>query len=232
MHVYEQPELTEFFLTQRSNPDDLYPSERHFLPALAAGASSVLDVGCAAGGFIDIWRAFNPDLTYTGVDVSESLIAAARQRHPDAEFVVADCAAGVSLRDRVADVVAALGWLHWEPRYADALRELWRLTDRALLFDVRLHEAAEDIAGTQEIPGGEAPYLCLSWPRFAALLADLAPESIRSFGYAGPPAPTVRGIPSEICFAAFVLERGGKPTQVSLDMPLEWPLTTSGGANP
>jgi SAM-dependent methyltransferase len=232
MLVYEQPELTEFFLTQRSSPEDLYPSERRFLPELAAGAESVLDVGCAAGGFVDIWRAFNPDLRYTGVDVSEALVAAARRRHPDAMFLVGNCAAGLSLPDRAADVVAALGWLHWEPRYADALCELWRLTGRSLFFDVRLHDADDDIAGVQEIPGGETSYLCVSWPRFAGLLAGLAPSSIRGFGYFGPPAASVRGVPDEVCFAAFVLERGDGATRVSLDLPLEWPIPNNEGANP
>jgi SAM-dependent methyltransferase len=226
MPTFEQPELVEFFSGHRNRPEDLYPSERRFLPGLAAGAKTVLDVGCAAGGFVDIWRAFNGALRYTGVDLSESLVAAARRLHPHAEFLVGDCAVGLSLSDRAADVVAALGWLHWEPRYADALRELWRLTGHSLFFDVRLHDGSEDLVGAQAIPGGRTTYLCASWPRLRRLLLDLEPGSIRGYGYVGPPADTVSGMPTKLCFAAFVLERGDLPTDLSLDLPF-----TNGGMN-
>lgn len=225
MRTFEQPELVEFFTGHRNRPEDLYPSEARFLPWLAGEAASVLDVGCAAGGFADIWRAYNPAVRYAGADVSEALVAAARRLHPGDEFLVGDCAAGLPLPDQAADVVQALGWLHWEPRYPMALAELWRLTGRHLFFDVRLHGGPEDIAGSQALPGGGAtPYLCVSWPRFAGLLRDLGPGSIRGFGYLGPPADSVTGIPPAIVLATFVLGRGEDSQTVSLELPLEWPF--------
>lgn len=213
-------ELVDFFTENRTKPEDLYPSEARFLPGLARDARHVLDVGCAAGGFVDIWRAYNPELAYTGVDVSPALIEAARATHPDAEFLVGDAADGLPLPDRAADVVAALGWLHWEPRRRDALRELWRLAGRSLFFDVRLHDGGDDLRGAQAIPGGEVPYLCLSWPRFRAELLALAPGAVAAYGYAGAPSGTVTGMPETICFAAFVLERGTPPPTLDLDLPL------------
>lgn len=231
MPSFDHPELVEFFSGHRNRPEDLYPSERRFLPELAAGAETVLDVGCAAGGFLDIWRSYNPRIAYTGVDVSEQLIEAARQLHPDARFLVGDCAAGLPLPDAAADVVAAIGWLHWEPRYARALRELWRLTRHALFFDVRLVGAGDDILGTQHIPGSATPYVAVAWQRFARQLLDLSPGAIRAYGYLGAPADTVSGMPAEVCMAAFVLERGGSPTDLALELPLEWPLPTAEGVN-
>lgn len=219
MQTFEQPELVEFFSTHRNRPEDLYPSERRFLPELAARAETVLDVGCAAGGFVDIWRTYNPAIRYTGVDVSEALVAAARRLHLEAEFHVGDCAQGLPFADGAADVVAALGWLHWEPRYLDALAELWRLTGRALFFDVRLHAGGDDIVGSQHLTRGEVPYLCLAWPPFEARLAELRPGRVRAYGYPGPPADTTTGVPGEIVLAAFVLERGDLPTSSSLDLP-------------
>lgn len=220
---FDQPELVEFFSLHRTRPDDLYPSEARFLPDLARSAESVLDVGCAAGGFVGIWRAYNRSLRYTGVDLSATLVAAARLRHPDDEFVVGDCAAGLELPDRAADVVAALGWLHWEPRYADALKELWRLTGRSLFFDVRLHEGDEEIVGRQGLPGGgEAPYICASWQAFATLLDALEPDSLDAYGYYGGPAGTVTGMPEQVCFASFVLVRG-ETRPWSLELPLAPP---------
>ena len=115
--------------------------------------------------------------------------------------------------------------LHWEPRYAAALAECWRLAERRLFFDVPLRDAPEDLVGSQGLPGGgECPYLCLSWPRFAGLLVGLAPGSIRGFGYLGPPAANVTGMPPEVCFASFVIERGVGPPPPMLELPFEWPF--------
>src|SRR6185437_9955748 len=82
--------------------------------------------------------ACSPLITYTGVDVSGPLVAAARRAHPEHEFLQADCADGVPLPHGYADIVSAMGWLHWETRYAQALAELWRLTARYAFFDLRL----------------------------------------------------------------------------------------------
>ena len=159
-----------------------------------------------------------------GRGFSDALIQVARVNHPEAVFLTGDCAAGLPLEDGTADVVSALGFLHWEQRYAAALSELWRLTSRYLLFDVRLLEGRE-VHGTQMLPGGQSTsYLCFSWPRFAELLMGFQAGSIRGYGYFGPPAESAIGVPPEVCFATFVLERG-EGLNVSLDMPLVWPHT-------
>lgn len=233
----DHPDLVAYYETHRSRLSDLYPSERRFLPWLAAAADSVLDVGCGAGGFAEAWRACRPSISYTGVDVSAPLVAAARRAHPELEFFQADCADGVPLGDGYADVVSAMGWLHWEPRYAAALAELWRLTRRYSFFDLRLVDrsgpdtsAVQRLALTADWDGRTTvPYICASWPHVAELLLDLGPARILAHGYWGRPAETVIGVDSNICFATFVLERGnsgGRP-EVVLDLPLEWPRALS-----
>jgi SAM-dependent methyltransferase len=233
----DHPDLVAYYETHRNQLSDLYPSERRFLPWLAASADSVLDVGCGAGGFAQAWRACRPSISYTGVDVSDPLVAAARGAHPEHEFLRADCAEGVPLADGYADVVSAMGWLHWEPRYADALAELWRLTGRYAFFDLRLVDgpgpdtsAVQRLALTADWDGRTTvPYICASWPRVAELLLGLEPARILAHGYWGRPADTVMGVDSEICFATFVLERGerGRCPEVALDLPLQWPRTLS-----
>lgn len=233
----DHPDLVAYYETHRNQLSDLYPSERRFLPWLAASADSVLDVGCGAGGFAQAWRACRPSISYTGVDVSDPLVTAARGAHPEHEFLRADCADGVPLADGSADVVSAMGWLHWEPRYADALAELWRLTGRYAFFDLRLVDgpgpdtsAVQRLALTADWDGRTTvPYICASWPRVAELLLGLEPARILAHGYWGHPADTVIGVDSEICFATFVLERGerGRCPEVALDLPLQWPRTLS-----
>ena len=241
----EHPELAGFYSRHRSRSEDLYPSERRFLPWLARQAATGLDVGCAAGGFLNMWRQYNPAVSYTGVDLSASLIDAARRRHPDATFLHGDCPAGLLLPDRAATVVQALGWLHWEPRYGAALRELWRLTDRYLFFDVRLTDGSDQVlTGRQRMVLLNAwdgrtttPYLIVPWPQMASLLIACHPDTLLGYGYWGPPADTVTGVPGRVCFATFVMEktpaaaaRRRRP-QVCLDLPFAWPEALSGLVN-
>ena len=232
----EHPELAAFYATHRRRPEDLYPSERKFVPWLAAQGSSVLDVGCAAGGFKDIWRHYNPVIRYRGVDLSPSLIDTAQRLHPDGQFLQGDCAAGLPLPDRCADVVQALGWLHWEPRYPAAIRELWRLTGTHLFLDVRIRVAGEeDLIGRQKLAFAGSwdgrtmtPYVAVGWRAFAQSLLALQPARILGYGYRGAPAETVIDLEPDICFAVFVLQRApirrtpSRPT-VCLDLPMPWP---------
>lgn len=225
-----------FYTQHRSVPEDLYPSEQRFLPWLATQADSVLDTGCAAGGFSNIWSHYRPDIVYTGVDVSRSLIQAAEQIHPERRFIRADAAHRVPLGDRYATVVQALGWLNWEPEYLAAISELWRLTDRYLFLDVRLTRRKEDSRlGTQRLAlisdwDGKTttPYVTVAWGTFAALLLALKPSRIMGYGYWGNPADTVTGVAGPVCFSTFVLEKPAasaspERSTVCLDLPLVWP---------
>jgi len=53
---------------------------------------AVLDIGCAAGSFIELMSHTYPGATYTGIDISDGLIAKAlrRQIPAKAEFLVSD----------------------------------------------------------------------------------------------------------------------------------------------
>ena len=236
----EHPDLVAFYRQHRNHPDDLYPSERRFLPWLARHATSVLDAGCASWGFSDIWRHYQSGIVYTGVDLSEALMQAARSLHPHDTFLRGDVTQGMTLPDRCATVVQALGWLHWEPRYREALAELWRVTDRYLFFDVRLHDRpARLLHGVQHLTfdgpwDGQTstPYLILPWERLARELLALRPRTILGYGYWGDPASTVTGVRGRVCFATFVLERGtGAQSRatplVCIDLPLAWPAALS-----
>lgn len=240
----EHPELVRYYREHRLSPEDLYPSERRFLPWLACQASSILDTGCATGGFFRIWRFYQPHIVYMGVDASSTLIDTARRLYPDVTFLRANVSQGTEFPDRFATVVQALNWLHWDLNYAKAITELWRLADRYLFLDVRLSaDRDSNLIGRQKLAFMEewdgkttTPYLTLAWRSFARLLFDLRPVTILSYGYWGRPAATVLGVDEQVCFAAFVLEKNGIeatpqiPT-VCLDLPLAWPTELSGDVN-
>lgn len=230
--TFSDPGMLEFFSDSRRLPADLYPSELRFLPWLASEAKTVLDVGCAAGGFADIWTHFAPEVSYVGSDVSPELIAAARKRRPSLRFEVGDASRGLPFDDRGFDVVQGLGWLHWEPRFAYALREMWRMVDHRLFFDVRLaRPGSGTIIGEQRLAFGAegwdgettTPYIVVD---LVDLLLTLEPSRILAYGYLGEPDDLVVGIDGEVCFATFVLERslvGTSTTEARVDLPWDLP---------
>lgn len=230
----ERPGLIQFYSDQRNAPGHLYHSERRFLPWLAKQSHSVLDVGCALGGFAAVWKALNPEIHYVGADLSSTLIQEAHRLQPTEDFLVANGTTGIPFTDSSFDVVAALGWLHFERRYPEALQELWRVASSRLIFDVRLvGDGSTGQHGLQQVPLHSEllsedppwPYLTVAWKMFADLVIGMQPSSILVYGYEGYPGPGVVGIDGKVCFAVFVLEKS--PTSVvfpEIIAQLPWPV--------
>ncbi len=231
----EHPDLVEFFMHTRNRPEHLYRSERAFLPQLAAEHPAVLDVGCAGGGFFEIFRHYRPDIRYIGADFSHALTSQAGRHHPDGHFVVADSASGLPFADRSVPFVQALGWLHWENRHAEAIRELWRVTSRHLFFDMRVSpigqptlHARQRVAYSQPWDGKTTtPYIAVEWSELAEMLLGLNPLSIKIVGYWGHPAETVTGMECDVCFVTCVLEKRSlvpetAQCEITIDAPLAW----------
>lgn len=51
---------------------------------------SVLDIGCGQGDLYQFIKERSKNVTYTGVDISQEMVTAAKRRFPDAEFLHAD----------------------------------------------------------------------------------------------------------------------------------------------
>lgn len=51
----DHPDRVAFYADRRRRPADLYPAERRFLPRLASRGDSVLEAGCSAAGFSEIF---------------------------------------------------------------------------------------------------------------------------------------------------------------------------------
>jgi SAM-dependent methyltransferase len=229
-------ELIDFYTKHRCDPKELYSSERRFLPWLSRQSTSILDVGCAAGGFSQIWKHYRNDISYSGVDLSPELVKVAMDLYHDCKFKVANPISGIPFQDNSFDVVQALGWLFWEPKFSDALSEMWRLTRRWLFFDVRIVLSEDEVqVGEQRMTfGGKwdgqsvTPYLTVAWPHIAKKLLHFNPKRLLSYGYIGKPASNVLGIRDEICFGVFVVEKRGvddmEKITVCVDLPWSFPI--------
>ena len=103
-------------------------------------AEEVLDVGCGTGAFEAQVTAAHPHQSLVGVDLSEEMLAAAREKNrfaPRARFVQAD-AHDLPFDDAAFDVVVSASVLHYFTDPATALKEMARVvrpTGRVVLLD-------------------------------------------------------------------------------------------------
>ena len=81
------------------------------IPLDSAGAA--MDLGCGPGNSTEVLAARYPMASVQGIDSSEEMIAAARERLPRAAFEVADIAGWTA--DRPMDVILANASLQWVP---------------------------------------------------------------------------------------------------------------------
>ncbi len=179
--AWSSPESLDYYRRHRQSPEELYPSERYFLPDVLRQVDSMLDVGCAAGGFSEVARALNPRVRYVGVDIAPAFVETARAEHPHAEFVLGD---GLRFATPPGsfDLAHASGVLHLNLRYRDIIAAMWQQTRRFLLCDLRLTTAAPEV-GRMESPFGEARSTSLP---YVVLTVDDATEMFRALD--PPPA--------------------------------------------
>lgn len=134
-----------FYENKRDTTSQVYPSEWFFLESLLVEGMSVLDVGCAVGGFASILAQHLRQFTYTGVDISAEMIERARKKHRSHQFHVVDEADLAVLADNTYDVVIALGVLHVTRKWRELVGLAWARTKQSLLIDLR-----ESVAETIE----------------------------------------------------------------------------------
>jgi SAM-dependent methyltransferase len=105
--------------------------ERHE-GARADGGWRVLDLGCGTGGSVDVFRARDPGVDWTGLDIADSREAAARTR-TDARFVAFD-GEKIPFDDESFDLVYCKQVLEHVHRPAPLLREVARVLGPAGRF--------------------------------------------------------------------------------------------------
>jgi SAM-dependent methyltransferase len=223
--AWSSPESLEYYRHHRRSAEELYPSERFFLPDVLRQVDSMLDVGCAAGGFSEVVRAFNPRVRYVGVDIAPAFVAMARAAHPHAEFVLGD---GLSFPTPAAsfDLVHASGVLHLNLRYRDMIAAMWHQTRRFLLCDLRLTTATPEV-GRMQSPFGEAqatslPYVVLDVPGAMEIFRALepAPARVSVKGYRHHPSTHAKLDNPDLLMAFVLAEKtpGSAATTFDLDL--------------
>jgi SAM-dependent methyltransferase len=230
--AYSTNTISDFYASNRRRWLELYPSERRIFEAIAArGAdfSSVLDVGCAAGGLGEaVMERFGTLTSYTGVDVNRQAIttaAALPSRIPGSrEFIAADICHCPRLAGRTFDLVTALGVADFNVDSDGILAKCWehvrphgrlvislRLTPGEGICDVnRSYQYIWFERESSPPPDAErAPYSVFNTGRAIGWLSRQAPppDLIQMFGYWGKPSPTARTQYDRIVFSVVAMRK-------------------------
>ena len=78
MNIWDDIEAQKFFSKEKKKKD-IYPGENLFLSRVLFENCSILDIGCAQGGFYKILKSFVKSFRYTGIDTSEKMIFKAKK---------------------------------------------------------------------------------------------------------------------------------------------------------
>lgn len=241
-HVIDAPEwerswshdnAVRYYSSHRNTIGDVYDSEKFFLSRIIRDRQSVLDIGCATGGFYEVFKTYVPTITYTGIDISPEMIRQAKILHPEAMFQVTD-GGRLPYGDDSFDMVFSAGALHMTPNWRDVLREGWRVTKKYFLFDVRIKESPPSIENAQvsyqkiEFSGrwdGKTivPYIIIDIATFISELDALSPSpAVRQLhGYFHPVSDMVVSTENKVCMTMCCLIKHCPGSEKDLwDLPI------------
>ena len=206
----------DYYSENRHEISDLYPSETIFLPRVLFPGAKVLDVGCASGGFFNIMRSYEAHIEYTGVDLSERAVELAKERYPEATFIVTE---GFELvfANNTFDVVHCTSVFNNEPNYQAMLQEMYRVSNRFVLMDIRLlkgigrqAESVYNIQFNSEGVEAKVPYVVNDADEVAnfVLQLDPKPKALRGTGYFHQVAKEAETPHDEVCMSLFLIQKG------------------------
>lgn len=101
--------------------------------------SDLLDAGCGTGAMLGMFKKDCPDKNYTGIDLSEKMIEAAKKKHFEGiQFVVGDCESLPFPNDSFDVVTCSMSFHHYPnpEKFFMSLRQVLRPGGRLILRDM------------------------------------------------------------------------------------------------
>lgn len=220
-HAWGLPGVLEFFENARTTTAQVYASEWFFLKDRMRQGMSVLDVGCAQGGFASVLAEHLEQFHYTGLDVSAEMVERARNKHPEHTFHHVPDGEWSVLGHDCFDLVLVLGILHLHLGWRDTIAKAWARTRHCLLLDLREIEGAtiEDPARScfrMDFGGGDArhgettiPYILVNSAEALATIRRLCPDAARitHYGYLHPLSSSARAPVDKAMANVWCIER-------------------------
>ena len=227
----------DYYAQHRHEVSDLYPSEKVFLPRVLFPGIKVLDIGCASGGFFNIMRTYEPAIEYTGIDLSVKAVGMARERYPEAKFIVTE-GFGLPFEDNTFDLVHCTSVFNNEPNYQAMLQEMYRVSSRFVLVDIRL---LKNIGKQQnsiyniQFEGGRVeatvPYVVNDADEVANFILGLKPKpkALRATGYFHQMAKEAEHSDFEVCMTVLLVQKGDAGSGATVidlgNLPIEFSVS-------
>jgi histidinol-phosphate aminotransferase len=216
LNGWDEEETIEFYSNFRIKYDDLYESEKFFLTKeFISKQDTILDVGCSAGGMSSIIHSLNPNIKYTGLDVSKNAIEKANYIYSDkkTDFYYYDGINEFPLKNRY-DLVFCSGVMHLIDNYKFILNGMVEKSNKYLVVDFRV-TTKKSYKGKfyfsfldKTNPLNYTNYFVLNFGDLISLFDEY--ENIKSlniFGYKGEASSMSEGI-DEVYMLFFKIELG------------------------
>ena len=188
-----------YWRNHRNKLDELYKSERFFLEPALKQVTSVLDIGCAAGGSYNFCKEANNSIKYKGIDISNNLIQIAKSRYPKVDFLHYD-GKTIPFKENEFDLVFSIGVLHHLLHWKEMIKNIVSCCNQFAIFDLRLtsNETLFDSSKYfQKIAFGEKwdnqtviPYIVINAQEFINFITetfDNGSPRVQSYGYYSKP---------------------------------------------
>jgi len=133
-YVFDNFDSVNYLINKRNKYSDLYRSEKKFFSKVLS-SRSFLDLGCGVGGLSKILSNKVSKFEYIGLDVSKKMISKARELYPENKFLIYN-GKKINLKQKV-DTSICLGTLHYLSNYKLLIKQMYLLSKKSILFDVR-----------------------------------------------------------------------------------------------
>ena len=134
---WSQNSIIKFVSENRKNYKDLYLGEKILIDEFFKKGYSVLDVGCAQGGFINILSQLEKKFSYLGIDYNEKMLSIAKKKNPNNKFINIKKNNFSKYINKRFDLVIVFGILHLNKDWKKIINEAYKLTKKYLIFDLR-----------------------------------------------------------------------------------------------
>ena len=129
--------INKIICESRKNYEKLYLGERILLKEYFKENFSVLDIGCAQGGFVNILSQLEKKFSYLGIDYNDEMLAIAKKKQPNYKFINIKKNNFSKYINQKFDLVIIFGILHLNKDWKKIIKEGYKLTKKYLIFDLR-----------------------------------------------------------------------------------------------
>ena len=187
----------------------LYPSESWSLYRAIQESKTVLDLGCGNGAKSSVISKISSHVSYTGVDLADSVIQDARQLFPSADFISSDIFDFLQNYSNHYDVVMSWSVIKSIRRWKEFLSGMLDRADKYVLFDARFFDIEPsdpvfDVSLYSAEYGGQAtPLMFSSYHSILAYLLDHPKvHEVQLCAYRSVPDPhsTYKGVEMPACY--------------------------------